>query len=72
MEGDKIMAEKTIRFKFEPMQYVNIIAFGLNCEARVLRCTHGISVSIYDVEYALNCTIYRREFYEDELEEKKP
>jgi hypothetical protein len=56
-------------FKFFPLDHVKIVAFGLNYPGRIAQCCwqpdNGI---VYDVEYAADGEIKRREFYADELE----
>lgn len=59
-----------VNFKYAPSDYVKIIAFGLNCEGRVSRCTYDGGALIYSVQYAMESRLHREEFYEDELEKK--
>ena len=60
-------------FKFKPLQYVHIHHFGLNCDGRVIRCIQEAGPNLYSVDYCLESTVKRGEFYEDELSEiKKP
>lgn len=59
---------KTVEFKFEPLEYVTIRLYGLNYEARVVRCIHsGRLQNIYDCDYAADGKLEHRGFYEDEL-----
>ena len=62
----------TVEFRFAPHQSVIVTAYGLNLIGRVQRCVHGPCVhgpsgNTYDVEYAVDGKIERREFWEDEL-----
>ena len=57
----------TVEFRFAPHQSVIVTAYGLNLIGRVQRCVHGPSGNAYDVEYAVDGKIERREFWEDEL-----
>lgn len=59
-----------VDFKFRYGEYVTIKVFGLNCEGRIVRCIHDSDENIYDVQYAMESTLNRAEFYEDELEAK--
>ena len=54
-------------FKFKPLDYVVITAFGLAYAGRVLECIASPSGSSYYVEYAYDGKIDQRRFYEDEL-----
>lgn len=54
-------------FKFKPLDFVIVTAFGLNYQGRVLECIASPSGSSYYVEYAYDGKIEQRRFYEDEL-----
>ena len=64
----------TVEFKFAPLQLVTVTAFNLNLEGRVNRCIHDGQLTqpnMYRVEFACDGKIESREFYEDELTERK-
>ena len=56
-----------VTFQFSPLQYVKVSLYGLQYDGRVIRCIHESGGILYDVDYAHNGELRRREFYEDEL-----
>ena len=54
-------------FKFFPLQFVTITLYGLEYRGRVVRCIFDGAFIMYDVDYAANGELKRREFYEDEI-----
>ncbi len=57
-----------VPFKYAPMQYVLVKAYGLNYSARVLNCKWDGHTRNYNCEFAYDGKIEAREFFEDELE----
>lgn len=57
-------------FKFQPFQYVKITHLELNASGRIVRLIWDGSFKMYDVDYCVDGSLMRREFYEDEIEAK--
>lgn len=69
MPGAVVYLGHRVTFKYKPLDSVCITAYELRCRGRVMCCIHDRGGEKYEVEYALNGEIKRREFYEDELSE---
>lgn len=54
-------------FKYQPLTYVRVTLFGLDYQGRVIRCIFDGGQAMYDVDFAINGELRRREFYEDEI-----
>lgn len=63
--------EKSIKFKFNPLDHVIVTAYGLHYPGRVLEAVSSTSGVAYLVEYAYDGKIDARRFCEDELTGKE-
>jgi hypothetical protein len=61
---------KNIDFEYPPKTYVQITYLGLDCEGRVIRNIFNGRDLIYEVEFCINGSIHRHEFFGDELRKK--
>jgi len=61
------MSNFKVSFRFKPLQFVKIKAYDLRLNGRVIRCIHDGFQPMYEVEYAIEGDIQRREFLEDEI-----
>lgn len=59
-------------FKFAPLQFVTVNIFGIKLDGRVQKCILlSGNVPIYEIEYLDQGLIQNKEFWENELEERK-
>lgn len=56
-----------VDFRFSPLQKVNISAYGLNYEGKIIRCEYDGHTKNYMVEYAADGKIESKPFFEEQL-----
>lgn len=64
--------ETTVTYKFSPLDFVELTAYGLEVPGRVVGV--GLQpggIRTYEVEFAINGDIHKRLFYEDEISDKQ-